>query len=38
MNLHDVYLATQLAGKNCSHIADSVKDAQDNIAINACTL
>ncbi len=38
MNLHDVYLSAQLAGGNGTHIKSSILTAQDNIAINACTL
>ncbi len=38
MNLHDIYLAAQLAGKNYAHINDTINAAQDKIAENACTL
>lgn len=38
MNLHDIYLAAQLAGKNYAHINDIINEAQDRIAENACTL
>ena len=38
MNLHDIYLAAQLAGKNYAHINDTINAAQDKVAENACTL
>ncbi len=38
MNLHDVYLSAQLAGGKGAHIGSSLLTAQDNIAVNSCTL